>query len=477
MAQTITREYIRNFFKLGDSAREGRILDYVMSHLVLKEYAHNSYVCRTGDSSQSMYFIESGMVLVRGNKNQILNELQQGSYFGEYAALTGEKRMADIQASGTVQAYELSTKVLHVLTRSHPGIYSLFLKSIYDQASDRYQNLVRLLNSRRGLGSGAGGKSQSGLSLFINYYLVFIIFFNLVLFTPELSAGPFHALWLCSPIVFLVLYIVITRRALESIVLSGIYISIMQARMGFIGVYTDHVISALGENAGLILMVVLMGALTRQFSASGSINALKYAAEKRIKTGGGILLSAFFSMVLMAVDEYLNILINGACFTPLSDQKKVAREKSALVLGMTPMALCILSPLSLTGLYLTGVIVSAGGGRDLFIQAVRYNFSALIALGFILFLIFGILPPVGALKKGLTRVKEGGTLWPEGTAISQSRDTLNRGKVINLVLPILVLLSSSVIIGTLENGALSVNVLYGMLITLIFTFLLYCSQR
>jgi Na+/H+ antiporter NhaC len=477
MAQTITREYIRNFFKLGDSAKEARILDYVMSHLVLKEYAHNSYVCRTGDSSQGMYFIESGVVLVRGSKNQVLNELQQGSYFGEYAALTGEKRMADIQASGTVQVYELSTKVLHILTRSHPKIYSLFLKSIYDQASDRYQNLVRILNSRRGLGSGTEEKSQSSLSLFINYYLVFLILFNLMLFTPELSAGPFHTLWLCSPIVFLVLYIVITRRALESIVLSGIYISIMQARVGFIGVYADHVISSLGENAGLILMVVLMGALTRQFSASGSINALKYAAEKRIKTGGGILLSAFFSMVLMAVDEYLNILINGACFTPLSDQKKVAREKSSLVLGMTPMALCILSPLSLTGLYLTGVIVNAGGERDLFIHAVRYNFSALIALGFILFLIFGILPPVGTLKKGLIRVKEGGALWPEGTAISQSRDTSSRGKVVNLALPILVLLGSSVIIGTLENGALSVNVLYGMLITLIFTFLLYCSQR
>jgi Na+/H+ antiporter NhaC len=47
----------------------------------------------------------------------------------------------------------------------------------------------------------------------------------------------------------------------------------------------------------------------------------------------------------------------------------------------------------------------------------------------------------------------------------------------NLVLPILVLFVSSIIAGTLQNGTLSVNVLYGMLITLIFTFLLYCFQR
>jgi Na+/H+ antiporter NhaC len=448
-----------------------------MSHLVLREYPHNSYVCRAGDGARGMYFIESGMAFVRGNKNQILNELQPGSYFGEYAALTGEKRMADIQANGTVQVYELSVRVLHVLTRSQPRIYGLFLKSIYDQASDRYQNLIRILNSRRGLGSGGAGKSQSGLSLFVNYYLVFLVYFNLILFAPDLAVRASRPLWLCSPIAFLVLYILITRRALEAIVLAGLYISIMQSRLGFIGHYLDRVIGALGENASLILMVALMGGLTRQFSASGSVNALKFVAERRIKTGRGILFSAFCSMILISIDEYLSILINGACFTPLSDQKKLPREKSAFVLGMTPMAICILSPLSLTGLYLTGVIQNAGGGRNLFLQAIRYNYAALFALAFILLLIIGILPAAGALKKGIRRVREGGTLWPEGTSISPGRDGSNRGKVANLVLPILVLVGSSILSGTLISGDFSVNVLYGMLVTLIFTFILYCSQR
>ncbi|MDR0670648.1 MAG: cyclic nucleotide-binding domain-containing protein [Treponema sp.] len=477
MLQTITREYIQNFFKLGSTAADVRVLDYVMSHMVLKEYPHNSYICREGDDARGMYFIESGMAFVRGTKNQILNELHPGNYFGEYAALTGDKRMADIQANGTVQVYELSTKVLHALTRNHPKIYGQFLKSIYDQASDRYQNLVRLLNARRGLGSGSAAKSQSGPALFVNYYLVFLVFFNLILFMPDLAAWRTHPLWFCSPIVFLVLYIVITRRALESIFLSGLYISIMRSRMGFIGDYLDRITTSLGDNVSLVLIVMLMGALTRQFSASGSINALKHVAEKRIKTGRGILFAAFCSMIFISIDEYLSILINGACFTPLSDQKKLPREKSAFVLGMTPMALCILNPLSLTGLYLTGVIVSSGGGQSLFIQAIRYNFSALFALGFILFLIIGILPPVGALRKGLRRVREGGNLWPEGTSIDQGRDNPNRGKVMNLVLPILVLIGSSVVSGSLESGSLSVNVLYGMLVTLIFTFILYCSQR
>jgi Na+/H+ antiporter NhaC len=251
----------------------------------------------------------------------------------------------------------------------------------------------------------------------------------------------------------------------------------MQSRLGFIGTYMDHIIGALGDNSRLILMVGLMGALTRQFSASGSINALKYVAEKRIKTGRGILLSAFCSMIIISLDEYLSILINGACFTPPLDQKKIPREKSAFVLGVTPMALCILSPLSLTGLYLTEIILNAGGERNLFIRAIPYNFSAFLALGFIMLLILGLLPSAGALRKGILRVREGGSLWPEGTPLGQGRGGSNRGKLMNLVLPILVLIGSSIIAGTLKNGSLSVDVLYGMLITLIFTFVLYCSQR
>jgi Na+/H+ antiporter NhaC len=61
--------------------------------------------------------------------------------------------------------------------------------------------------------------------------------------------------------------------------------------------------------------------------------------------------------------------------------------------------------------------------------------------------------------------------------VSQGRDTSNRGRLANLILPILVLIASSILAGTLESGTLSVNVLYGLVITLIFTFLLYCSQH
>jgi hypothetical protein len=141
------------------------------------------------------------------------------------------------------------------------------------------------------------------------------------------------------------------------------------------------------------------------------------------------------------------------------------------------MALCIISPISLTGIYLTGVIFLASGNKSLFLSAARYNFTSLITIAFMLLFAIGLVPLVGSLRKAAKRVKEGGALWPPGTDVAEDQEDANRGRVTNLVLPVLVLIGSSIITGSLESGGFSVNVLYGMFITLIFTFFLYCFQQ
>jgi Na+/H+ antiporter NhaC len=468
---------MRDFFQLGDSEKDNALLDFIMSHLTLKEYPHNSYICRAGDDADAMYFIESGAINVLSRNEEVINELQPGRYFGEYAAITGDKRGANIQAKGTVQVYELGKKVLFSLTRNNVKIYGLFLKNVYSQATDRYRKLVRLLNAKRGIGrEGSSKKKQSLPALFINYYVVVFIFLNVLLFAPRLPS-PIHPLWLCSPIVFMVAYMVITKRALEALVLSAMLVMTFLAKINFVGAFCTRMLGAVTEASDVILMVMLMGSLTRLFSASGSVNALRYLAREKIKSARGTLFAAFFSMVLIAIDEYLSILINGACFIPLADEKRIPREKSAMVMGMSPGALCILSPISLTGIYLAGLMTIASGKRSLFIAAIPYNFAALLTIVFILLLVAEKMPLAGALKKAVKRVKDGGELWPEETDNIDDDSAASRGRVINLVLPVLVLVVSSILAGTLEAGTIQVNVLYGMLITLIFMFFLYCFQR
>jgi hypothetical protein len=113
------------------------------------------------------------------------------------------------------------------------------------------------------------------------------------------------------------------------------------------------------------------------------------------------------------------------------------------------MAFCIINPISLTGIYLTGVIFLASGDKLLFLSAVRYNFSSLFTIAFILLLTLGLIPQVGPLRKAAKRVKEGGPLWPAGTDVVEDQEGANRGRVANLVLPVLVLIVSSVVAGSL----------------------------
>ena len=53
----INRAYIRKFFNLEDTGNEGKILDYILAHLILAEYKHSSFICRAGEKADAMYFI------------------------------------------------------------------------------------------------------------------------------------------------------------------------------------------------------------------------------------------------------------------------------------------------------------------------------------------------------------------------------------------------------------------------------------
>ncbi|MDR2588078.1 MAG: cyclic nucleotide-binding domain-containing protein [Spirochaetales bacterium] len=477
MEAHITREYIRNFFKLGESSQEQAFLNAIITHLISQKLSAGSYVCRMGEQADAMYFIESGRLQVRGRNRELINELKPGQYFGEYAALTGETRMADVLAVSDAAVYRLDSKILQTLFRNNPKLYSVFLKNAYDEATNQYRKLVKALNRKRGIGAMSGARKASPLKLFVNYYLVFFVFLVLILLCPNPKRTPLHPLLLASPMVFLVVYIAVTRRALEALVLSVLYLSIMLARYNFIGAFCKHLVDAITGTPDIIVMVFLMGVLTRLFSFSGSINALKDAAQKHISTGKGTMLTVFFATIFLAIEEYLCIIIHSACFRPIADDQNIPREKSSMIMGMTPGAFCMLNPLSLTGIYIAGIIFKVNGERSLFIKSIIFNFGAILTLGFIILLALEKAPLAGSLKKAVIRVKEGGAIWPDEAEEEEPQEIVGQGRISNLVLPILVLIASSIITGTLESGIVSVNVLYGLIITLIFSFFLYCFQE
>lgn len=78
-------------------------------------------IIRTGDRGDAMYFVVSGTVevQVKGRKVALL---EAGSYFGEMAVLTGERRTADVTAVDYCQLLVLTRRDFNVFMSHHPEL-------------------------------------------------------------------------------------------------------------------------------------------------------------------------------------------------------------------------------------------------------------------------------------------------------------------------------------------------------------------
>ena len=463
---------------MTDSEIDKTLLDYIMSHLVYREYEHNAFICRIGEKTSEMYFIESGTVAAWGKDGEACDVYHAGEHIGEYTAITGKECLSDFQARGIVGVYVLDQELLGLLGRLSPEIYSSFFKKVYERAIANYRRLTRILHTRRDVGSRGSRKRVSVKFLLIKYSLLILFFLGVMIFLSDRAVYELHPLWVASPFIFMFVYLIITGRVLETLVYSLVYASILLSGFDFISTSTVYIKNTIRRTADIILILVLLGAITRLFYKSGSMAALKYIIGQRIKSARGTLFVTFLSMVYIAIDEYLSLLINSSGFKTLLDEKNIPREKSVMVMGITPSALVLLTPFSITGVYITGLIVLYTGRQALFLEAIPYNFSALLAVAFILLLIFGIVPLSGGLKRAYARVKEGGDLWPEGTETPLANDSDEvHGHLLNLLLPVFIFIASSIITGTIQTGAFSINVLYGLFFTLISIFFLYTLQQ
>lgn len=83
--------------------------------LVPRLYKDGDVIVKQGDPADGMYFLEQGEATVRvkskDGKEEQVNTLKRGSYFGELALLTKKPRAATVTAKGAVR-----TAFLHVTT-------------------------------------------------------------------------------------------------------------------------------------------------------------------------------------------------------------------------------------------------------------------------------------------------------------------------------------------------------------------------
>lgn len=242
-------------------------------------------------------------------------------------------------------------------------------------------------------------------------------------------------------------------------------------------------------NIGILIFLVFLGIIVTLMTKAGGSAAYGKWANGKIKKRSGAMLATLGLGVLIFVDDYFNCLTVGSVMRPVTDKHKISRAKLAYLIDATAAPVCIVAPISSWAAAVTGY--TEGDGFSLFLQTIPFNLYAWLTIIMIIFIsILGF--DFGPMKKHEENA-ENGDLFSGDNDYEQMNEikVSNKGRVFDLVLPIVFLIASCIIfmvytggffegtsfIEAFANCDASLGLVLGSFITLIFMFLLYIPRK
>ncbi len=212
-------------------------------------------------------------------------------------------------------------------------------------------------------------------------------------------------------------------------------------------VVNNGFIAAVEGSAGIFIFLVLLGVLVALLNKTGASAAFGQWAKNNIKTRVGAALATFLLGVLIFIDDYFNCLTVGSVMQPVTDSHKISRAKLSYLIDATAAPVCMIAPISSWAAAVSDYAEGTGyNGLALFVRAIPYNFYSLLTLAFIIMITlmkFDYGPMAIHEKNAL----EKGDLFTSGTehAAVEMEKGSTRGKVLDLIIPIVVLIVISVV--------------------------------
>ena len=208
-------------------------------------------------------------------------------------------------------------------------------------------------------------------------------------------------------------------------------------------------------NVGILVFLVVLGAIVSLMNKAGGSAAFGQWASKHVKTKRGAQIATILLGILIFIDDYFNCLTVGSVMRPITQRHGVTKEKLAYLIDSTAAPVCVISPISSWAAAVSGFVTGDENGLALFCKAIPYNFYALFTLLF-MFAIVAINFDFKSMSKYDARWREwyertnggkidevSGTklqLAEHGVGAGQPGKTGHRGTVADLVLPILMLI-------------------------------------
>ena len=259
----------------------------------------------------------------------------------------------------------------------------------------------------------------------------------------EAVNSMYGAFWALVPPIIAITLALITKEAYSSLfigVLVGALFSCEFAPVATLDmIINDGLVAAIADNAGIFLFLVLLGIIVALVNAAGGSAAFGRWAEKNIHTRVGAQLATFALGVLIFIDDYFNCLTVGSVMRPVTDRHQISRPKLAYLIDATAAPICMIAPISswAAAVSSTAEDLDIGiSGIQLFIRAIPYNLYSLMTFAFIIALTC-MKFDYGPMRKFEIKAAQGDLSMLEGAVTEEGS---SRGRVIDLLLPVLVLI-------------------------------------
>lgn len=329
---------------------------------------------------------------------------------------------------------------------------------------------------------------------------VFAMMFAWTVFADDgAEAGNvfYGTFWSLIPPIVAIVLALITKEVYSSlfvgILVGGFFYSNGNPIGALEHIFSDGFVSgALADswNVGILIFLVILGTMVVLMNRAGGSAAFGRWAAKHIKSRAGAQVAIIVLGILIFVDDYFNCLTVGSVMRPVSDTAKVSRAKLAYLIDATAAPICIIAPISSWAAAVSSY-VGEGQGLRAFIASIPFNFYAILTIVMMFFLIIFKLD-YGPMKRYTDAADKDDIFNGMNPYANTDEDRANpKGKVIDLVFPIIVLIVCCVlgliytggafagenVIDAFSNSDASVGLMYGGAVALIITIIYYLIRR
>ena len=238
--------------------------------------------------------------------------------------------------------------------------------------------------------------------------------------------------WSIVPPLLALALALITKEVYSSLTI-GVFVGMVIYQFTLNGVGVDQLVTAftdvpnamalqIADNGALLLFLALLGALTVVIATAGGSRAYAEWVSTHIKNARAAQVLTGLLGIIIFVDDYFNCLTVGAVMRPVTDRFHVSHEKLAWIIDSTAAPVCIIAPVSSWAVAVGGYL--GDDGFSTFVQSIPYNFYALLTIFFVFFMLITNKNDYGPMRAAEAEAQSSNGASAEGGKLLEKLSTM-----------------------------------------------------